>query len=125
MRAFGKLALGVGLVTLFSDPMVDVLSAVGTRTGIPVFYISFILSPLVSNASELISSIQFAGERPRCGASCVSCIQFSLRVSGPVCRGTETAPPWTAIVCAGKKTAKSITLTYSQLLGEWRRHDVQ
>jgi hypothetical protein len=104
----------VGLVTLFSDPMVDVLSAVGTRTGIPVFYISFVLSPLVSNASELISSIQFAGERARTptrgegGGAMATCWQAPC---------PHTVPPGRA----GKKTAKSITLTYSQLLGEARR----
>jgi Ca2+/Na+ antiporter len=57
--------------------MVDALTEVSSRAGIPVFYVSFVLTPIISNASELISSIMFSS----------------------------------------KKTAASITLTYSQLLG--------
>lgn len=37
----------------FTDPMVDVLAAVGTKVGVPAFYVSFILAPLASNASEV------------------------------------------------------------------------
>ncbi|KAE9066213.1 hypothetical protein PF010_g27893, partial [Phytophthora fragariae] len=48
--------LGTALVLLFSDPMVDVLSEVGARTGIPAFYVSFVVAPLASNASELIAA---------------------------------------------------------------------
>lgn len=59
------LVFGVGLVTLFSDPMVDVLTALATRLDIPVFYVSFIVTPLVSNASELISSMVFAAKKTR------------------------------------------------------------
>lgn len=41
--------MGVGtLVVLFiSDPMVDVLDSIGSRIGIPSFYVAFILAPLV------------------------------------------------------------------------------
>lgn len=60
LRAFGTLLLGVVLVTLFSDPMCDVLSNIGDRTGIPAFYIAFVLTPLVSNASEIISGVVLA-----------------------------------------------------------------
>lgn len=80
LRAFGMLVFGVLLVTLFSDPMCDIISAMGDRIssdGKATFYLSFIFTPLISNASEIISSIIFAG----------------------------------------KKTQKSIVLTYSQLLG--------
>jgi Ca2+/Na+ antiporter len=77
MRAFLTLLLGVGLVTFFSDPMVSAIGEIGTRSNIPPFVLSFIVTPLVSNASELISSIMFAG----------------------------------------RKTSKSITMTFSALLG--------
>ena len=74
---------GVLIVTLFSDPMVTVLNEISNLIfdvwgfRIPPFYISFLITPLASNASELITSVIFAR----------------------------------------KKTQKSITLTYSQLLG--------
>merc|ERR1719205_277649 len=48
------------MVLIFSDPMVDVLSEWGVRTGIPAFYISFVLAPLASNASELLSAYTYA-----------------------------------------------------------------
>lgn len=63
MRATATIIIGVGLVTLFSDPMVDVLTVFGERISVPPFYISFIVTPLVSNASELIASIVFASKR--------------------------------------------------------------
>lgn len=53
------------------------LSAFAGRIGVNVFYVSFIVTPLISNASELISSVIFAS----------------------------------------RKSSKSITLTFSQLLG--------
>lgn len=40
--------------------MVDVLGAVGDRTGISSFYISFVLAPLASNASELIAAFNYS-----------------------------------------------------------------
>jgi len=54
---------GTALVLIFSDPMVDVLSHVGERTGIPAFYIAFVLAPLASNASELIAAYNYASKK--------------------------------------------------------------
>lgn len=59
-RALFKLVAGTFLVLLFSDPMVDVMAEIGVRTGIPAFYVSFILAPLASNASELMASYYYA-----------------------------------------------------------------
>lgn len=64
-RAFFMLFVGTALVLLFSDPMVDVLSEIGVRTGIPAFYVSFILAPLASNASEVIASQYYAAKKTR------------------------------------------------------------
>merc|ERR1719353_998673 len=54
---------GTGLILLFSDPMVDVMSNVGARCGIPSFYVAFVLAPLASNASELIASYNYAKKK--------------------------------------------------------------
>ena len=59
-RAFFKLALGTVVVLVFSDPMVDVMAEVGDRTGIPPFYVSFVLAPLASNASELLAAFFYS-----------------------------------------------------------------
>lgn len=60
IRAAYMMFIGTALVLIFSDPMVDVLSEVGARTGIPAFYVSFAVAPLASNASELIASYNYA-----------------------------------------------------------------
>jgi len=58
-----QMAIGTLLVLIFSDPMVDVLSQIGTMTGIPAFYVSFVLAPLASNASELVASYKLASRK--------------------------------------------------------------
>jgi len=58
--SFTTMGLGTALVVLFSDPMTDVLGELGTRTGIKPFYVSFVIAPLASNASELIASYSYA-----------------------------------------------------------------
>ena len=62
-RAFTMLTIGTGLVLLFSDPMVDVLSETANRLGVPAFYVSFMLAPLASNASEVIASMYYAQKK--------------------------------------------------------------
>jgi len=62
-RSFMLMGMGTGLVLIFSDPMVDVLSEIGVRTDVPAFYISFILAPLASNASELVAAYSYAQKR--------------------------------------------------------------
>lgn len=62
-KAAWMLTLGTVLVVLFSDPMVDVLNELGTRTNIPPFYVSFVLAPLASNASEVIASYNYAQKK--------------------------------------------------------------
>ena len=59
-RAAMLCGLGTLLVVVFSDPMVDVMSNLGARIGVPPFYIAFVLAPLASNASELIASLMCA-----------------------------------------------------------------
>lgn len=62
-RSFRLMAMGTALVLLFSDPMVEVLDQLGNVFGIPSFYIAFILAPLASNASELISAYRYAQKK--------------------------------------------------------------
>ncbi|CAM9905519.1 unnamed protein product, partial [Heterosigma akashiwo] len=63
VKSFSTMMLGTGMVLLFSDPMVDVLTAVGERTGVPAFYVAFVLAPLASNASELIAAYNYAAKK--------------------------------------------------------------
>jgi len=61
-RASWMMMLGTFVVLFVSDPFVDCLTEWGTqrRLGIPVFYISFIVAPFASNASELLSAYAYA-----------------------------------------------------------------
>jgi Ca2+/H+ antiporter len=63
IRAFCQLAGGLVLVFLFSDPACGCFTEIGRRTGIPAFFISFVLAPLVSNGSELLSAYVFAAKK--------------------------------------------------------------
>jgi len=64
-RAATLMAVGLSLILVFSDPMVEVMSNVGERIGVPPFYVSFVLAPLASNASELIASLNYAAKKTR------------------------------------------------------------
>lgn len=63
MRSLWMMAIGTAIVLVISDPMVEVLGEIGNRTGIPAFYISFVLAPLASNASELIAAYNYAQKK--------------------------------------------------------------
>eukprot|EP00400_MALV-I_sp_L67-5_P000642 gene642-237_t len=62
-RACWMITLGVFLIVVFSDPLVDILSEIGTRLGINAFYVSFILAPFASNSSELVAAASYAAKK--------------------------------------------------------------
>jgi Ca2+/Na+ antiporter len=62
-RASWMMALGTGVVLVVSDPFVDLLTAWGDRLGIPAFYISFVVAPFASNASELLSAYTYSKKK--------------------------------------------------------------
>jgi len=64
-RAATMMGVGTALILVFSDPMVDVMSNMGSRLSIPPFYIAFALAPLASNASELLASFAYASKKTK------------------------------------------------------------
>jgi len=62
-HALATLGTGTVIVLLFSDPMCGVLNVLGSRTGIPAFYISFVVAPLASNGSEILAAYNFASRK--------------------------------------------------------------
>eukprot|EP00474_Spongospora_subterranea_P011366 CRZ11824.1 hypothetical protein [Spongospora subterranea] len=68
-KAFRTLLLATVLVAVFSFPMVTTINVFATNLGISPFYVSFIVTPLASNASEIISALQFAAKRNSKGVS--------------------------------------------------------
>jgi Ca2+/Na+ antiporter len=65
LRAIYYMGVGTLVVLIFSDAMVDVLGELAKRSGIPAFYVAFVLAPLASNASELIASVNYASKKTR------------------------------------------------------------
>ncbi|CAK9861780.1 unnamed protein product [Sphagnum jensenii] len=57
------LLAGAGTAAVFADPMVDSIGAFSRASGIPPFFVAFVVTPFASNASELLSSIIFARKR--------------------------------------------------------------
>lgn len=57
------LIIGTFLVVLFSDPMVDVIGEMARRINVSAFYVSFVLVPVASNASEVIASQFYAKKK--------------------------------------------------------------
>jgi len=55
--------VGTVLVAFFSDPMVDAITDFAYKIQINPFYVSFLITPYCSNASELISSLIFASAK--------------------------------------------------------------
>lgn len=64
-RSCWMMGIGTVLVLVFSDPAVDVLNEIGTRLEINAFYISFILAPLASNASELVAAMNYGAKKTK------------------------------------------------------------
>jgi len=69
LGATAQILLGGILVALFSNCLVDCIDIIGIETGIPNFVIGFVLCPLVSNASEAISSLRFASHKKKRNSS--------------------------------------------------------
>lgn len=84
IRAAWMMTVGTLIVLLFSDPMVDILSNMGTRTGIKPFFIAFVLAPLVSNGSELIAAYGYAQKKTVKSAS----ISFATLLGAAVMNNT-------------------------------------
>ena len=57
------MVIGSVLILTFTGPTVDVIAAIGERTGLSSFYISFVFAPLASNASELIAAYNYAAKK--------------------------------------------------------------
>jgi HEPN domain-containing protein len=62
-RVCWMLLVGVVVLVLFSDPMVNVLSTFGSVIKIPSFYIAFVVAPFASNASEIIAAYNYAKKK--------------------------------------------------------------
>ena len=69
IRALIQLGFGTFLCCIFSDPMVSVIGVFSDTIGVSSFFVSFIVTPIASNASEIYSSLLFANKKTKEGIS--------------------------------------------------------
>eukprot|EP00850_Spirogloea_muscicola_P002842 SM000011S19020 [mRNA] locus=s11:414121:418397:+ [translate_table: standard] len=87
-QAIILLGAGVVIVSVFADPTVDAINGFSKASGIPPFFVAFVVSPLASNASELVSSILFAMKRRKRTASLTySQIYGAITMNNTMCLG--------------------------------------
>lgn len=88
IKAVCLLIVGTTIVAFFSDPMVDVLTDFSHSIKVKPFFVSFIITPYCSNASELISSLIFAAKKKRENASLVySQLYGAATMNNTLCLG--------------------------------------
>lgn len=114
-RSFSMMLAGTALVILFSDPIVDILDNMAERVHIPNFYVSFILAPLISNASEVIASFVYAKRKTiKSSTISISTLQGSAIMNNSVCLGVFLI----IIFCRKLKwlfTAETITILFVEV----------
>ena len=65
LNSFAMMIVGTVICALFSDPLVGAISNCGKISGVPAFFISAVVTPFASNASELYASLKFAAAKQR------------------------------------------------------------
>jgi Ca2+/Na+ antiporter len=87
-RATWMMSLGTFIVLVVSDPFVDLLTAWGDRLGIEAFYISFVVAPFASNASELLSAYTYAKKKsPKAMTTSLSTLIGAACMNNTFCLG--------------------------------------
>ncbi|GMH40762.1 hypothetical protein BSKO_08666 [Bryopsis sp. KO-2023] len=88
MTALLKLAMGTFVAAFFADPMVGSVVSFSAATGIKKFIVAFVVTPLASNASELISSLKFAMRKKKKNISMTySQIYGAVTMNNTLCLG--------------------------------------
>lgn len=87
-QAVGLLLLGTAACAFFSDPMVSAVTQFSRASGIPPFFVAFIVTPFASNASELVSSFKFASKKRRKNISLTfSQVYGAVTMNNTMCLG--------------------------------------
>jgi len=86
---------GATLVAFFSDPLVDSVSNFSKASGVPAFFVAFIVTPFASNASELVSSLQFAKSKRMKTISLTYCqVYGAVTMNNTMCLGLFLMVVW-------------------------------
>merc|ERR1712137_687175 len=87
-RAFGKLIMGTAMVLLFTDLMCDMLTCIGNKLSINPFYVSFLVAPLASNASELLAAMRMASKKTKASiVGALSSLEGAAIMNNTFCLG--------------------------------------
>eukprot|EP00873_Tetraselmis_striata_P010900 jgi/Tetstr1/431164/TSEL_020876.t1 len=87
-KAVLKLTLGVALVATFADPAVGTIGSFSRSVGVDPFLVAFVVTPLASNSSEVVSSLLFARKKRRTSISlCYSQIYGAITMNNTLCLG--------------------------------------
>jgi len=115
MRSLWMMGLGTVMVLVFSDPMVDVLSEWGKRFDVSPFYVSFVLAPFASNASELLAAYSYAIKKtPKSITTSLSTLIGAACMNNTFCLGIFLG----LVYC--KKLAWQFTAeTVAMVLAQW------
>jgi len=114
-RATWMMSLGTFVVLVVSDPFVDLLTAWGDRLGIEAFYISFVVAPFASNASELLSAYTYAKKKsPKAMTTSLSTLIGAACMNNTFCLGI-----FFALIYAKKLAWQFTAETTSILLIQW------
>ncbi|GBG82507.1 hypothetical protein CBR_g34884 [Chara braunii] len=80
--------IGAGLAAVFADPVVSSISGFSKSSGIPAFFVAFVVTPLGSNSSELVSSLIFAmKKKKRCMSLTLSQVYGAISMNNTLCLG--------------------------------------
>lgn len=118
-KSFQMMTVGTALVLIFSDPMVTVMSDFGERIGVPAFYVSFVLAPLASNASELIAAYTYAQKKTRKTGT----ISFSTLLGAAILNNTFVLSIFMFLIAvkelAWQFTAETIAILVVEIYVGW------
>ncbi|KAL2633862.1 hypothetical protein R1flu_005341 [Riccia fluitans] len=79
---------GAVLAAVFADPLVDSIGGFSSSSGIPPFFVAFVVTPFASNASELFSSILFSRMRRKKNISLtLSQLYGAVTMNNTLCLG--------------------------------------
>jgi Ca2+/Na+ antiporter len=93
----------------------DVLGEVGVRTGIPPFYVSFVIAPVASNASELIASYSYALKKtPKSISIALQALQGAACMNNTFCLSIFMALIY-FLGLAWEYTAETVAIVLCQL----------
>eukprot|EP00940_MAST-03C_sp_MAST-3C-sp2_P002465 g2465.t1 len=113
--AIVMMAKGSILIFFFADPMVNALNDCGFRIDVSPFYISFIVAPLASNASEFLAAYKIARKKTPATIT----VSFSTLTGAAIMNNTFVLAIFMVLVFARNLAWEFTAETICILFVEW------